>query len=994
MIKRLLIFLILLTAGFVVLFNLVDERSRPKIQPGGPEPETGHSIKMKEIEVRPSGQLHIPVQREVELSKGRMKLLPVYDLRAEDSEPRPNNTQLLKRVRVEFYEIDDTHDADREPRARRTSVMTADRALLHLSQDENGRVMVAEDKQMEFWGVKLTTAPEASVPDAEITIEHAIAVNDIEELRLWTPTDTVPVSVIARGPDGFRIKGLGIRTYLPARRGRKGEVSIQRQGVFRFTIASQPVLVRGSTTLESRGPLEFREDMATGLANVSMQDQVILRGLSTGTRLGRRLGGNDKGTPSSLDLVARGRRLDAVLVRVGQQGSKRDNGSKSSLPDTNTKVAWTRLVLRGTPVQVEGEEMRLSCDRVDVLPDLAGDPCWITASGNRPTLYHERQQARVIATRHIHLIRPLHKHAALLSGYGMPEVAMPRDHGQLIIFEGPATVVADKDQITASARGGLVANRAETGAEDNNAPMTFFGKGKVHLESPQWVVDGNRGFRLREVPLSTGTTSKPAVNRFLRLGLDDTGGSHAYRIERLPSEATTVEPFVTNGTGACHLTLRADGNGSVRLDSGNNDIRVLLGEDRGELQRVASFKARFHDKRGLLALKASGPDCPLRYKMEQVGWVVGNAAEIHVPAAGVLRLVGKPRTRIQQEQPMRIVEGREILVQRLGEKAALVHCSGDARMRMRQQEAPEAPRDRLRDRRLAHGSHQDVELLADDIRMLPYLETPTGWQVHGRGLPPGADSVLAYGHRIPYVFANGSVRLFQRDTDNKVVGRGFGDHLVLRFASSASAARIVDGRLSGMDSRLIRIDRRGNPGIAEARIIRFASDARGEHLDLLKVGDFDPRVTLPSPSPDKRPADRPGATLVTCKGNVRITPEKVRFLGPVVARAMDNNGQVDPNGLYLTACSTVMDRDPRTGEVTTIQASREIRFRMNDMEGEADEMSVDLRRTMIVARGIGRHAVLRQANGRVIKAVQVNHNYRTRQTSSWNGRIVQAARPK
>ena len=125
MIKRVLLFVVLLTTGFVVLFSLIEERNRPGINPTEQEHESGPSIKNKDMEIRPSGALHIPVQREIQLAEGRSKLLPIYDLHAEDSEPRPNNTQLLKKVLVEFYEVDETPP---EPRARRTSWMTADRA--------------------------------------------------------------------------------------------------------------------------------------------------------------------------------------------------------------------------------------------------------------------------------------------------------------------------------------------------------------------------------------------------------------------------------------------------------------------------------------------------------------------------------------------------------------------------------------------------------------------------------------------------------------------------------------------------------------------------------------------------------------------------------------------------------------------------------------------------------------------------------------------------
>ncbi|MHC4516602.1 MAG: hypothetical protein ACYS5W_23315 [Planctomycetota bacterium] len=148
MIRKILLFMILLTAGFFTLFALIDDGDKPSAGQGdvrGNEPEQPEEaqdpggILLNEkgsesaMEVRQRGRLHIPMTKEVDLGDGRMKLLPVYILDTEDSEPGPNNTQLLKKVRVEFFEVDDTQG---EPRAKRTSLLTADRALVQLSQDE------------------------------------------------------------------------------------------------------------------------------------------------------------------------------------------------------------------------------------------------------------------------------------------------------------------------------------------------------------------------------------------------------------------------------------------------------------------------------------------------------------------------------------------------------------------------------------------------------------------------------------------------------------------------------------------------------------------------------------------------------------------------------------------------------------------------------------------------------------------------------------------
>ncbi len=142
MIKRALLFLALITAGFFALFILIgdgdDQRSRTRAtEPGAgkPQEQPDSPIQMSDnaqgdVDFEVRGRLQIPVTREVPLPDGRTKLLRIYELTCEDSEPRPNNTQLLKNVRVEFFERDDTQG---EPRAKLTSWMTADRTLVQLS---------------------------------------------------------------------------------------------------------------------------------------------------------------------------------------------------------------------------------------------------------------------------------------------------------------------------------------------------------------------------------------------------------------------------------------------------------------------------------------------------------------------------------------------------------------------------------------------------------------------------------------------------------------------------------------------------------------------------------------------------------------------------------------------------------------------------------------------------------------------------------------------
>ena len=248
MIKRLLLFALLVAAGFYALFAFVGDRETRKrfeiqetTQKPGVSIQTENQNKPTEVVIR--GRLEIPVRREVQLPDGSRKALTIYKLVAEDSEPADNNTQLMHRVTIQFFDIEDKGP---NPHSKLIGTMTARTARVQLSQDKEGTALIAEDKQMEFEDVVLRTEENAPISNATMTLARAFAINGAKEFRIWTPTDDIPVRMVARGKDGFEITGLGMRAWIPARRGAEGQVKMEESGDFRFIVAKMPVLVRKS----------------------------------------------------------------------------------------------------------------------------------------------------------------------------------------------------------------------------------------------------------------------------------------------------------------------------------------------------------------------------------------------------------------------------------------------------------------------------------------------------------------------------------------------------------------------------------------------------------------------------------------------------------------------------------------------------------------------------------------------------------------------------
>ena len=126
MIRKVLLFVVLLGAGFAVMHFVIGAENFAKIG----DDEDSDPIKTVEndgtggfvvgemdrtnadtaITVKTSGALRIPHSREIELPDGTRRTLDDYVLDAKDSRPHPvlDDRMQLFEVDVEFFEIDDS----------------------------------------------------------------------------------------------------------------------------------------------------------------------------------------------------------------------------------------------------------------------------------------------------------------------------------------------------------------------------------------------------------------------------------------------------------------------------------------------------------------------------------------------------------------------------------------------------------------------------------------------------------------------------------------------------------------------------------------------------------------------------------------------------------------------------------------------------------------------------------------------------------------------
>jgi hypothetical protein len=556
----------------------------------------------------------------------------------------------------------------------------------------------------------------------------------------------------------------------------------------------------------------------------------------------------------------------------------------------------------------------------------------------------------------VHVFELRKQHGFFLESFGIGTASIPADAEQLVIFEGESTVVAPKDELTLWADQGLTVVRS--GRPEHRDYVRLRGHGNVRVTSREITAAGNKGFTLNQHPLET--QAQVRLSRTFRLGPIQPDNQHRYEVRRLGTAADPSRSIELVGSGVCSLSVTDRTLEEIHLTSLAEDIEISMDGGANQIQQLRSIDAWFDDAGIPKTFVGKGTHCVLKVEHAE-GTLRGEAEEIHGREMDWYRLVGSV-ARVEYEQQGEL-QGREIIVERLGTDDLRLRASQDARLVMDRPPSGSVAT-RLR-----------VDLRADVIRAEPFLAPPQVGAAYSAFLP----APVSLGLDARHLFAEGSVELRYAIGEGEKLQRGTcrGDLLVMR--SDREGSVFADGRLLGLPATLESVDPNGRQTIAESQRIRFFHEAQGQFLALDPVGEHLPTLRMISAADSKLP-NLPAHLQLTSEDRIEVHPDQVICLGPVAVRSLDSSGQVEPSGYALDARQLVMGRSLQ-GAIHSILARDDVRFRWNEAGGSCDELQLDLPATQLTARGSPAEV---QTPSGSFKVSQVNYNYRTKMVEAWN----------
>ena len=951
MIKKVLLFLLLLGGGYFALYSFIDASPKEQEQepsttridraPGSSPQEQGQinfaTGDNPAVGVIPDGEWRVPGYRLVALPSGDSKELLQYVLKADDSHAEPENKLVLTGVTIDFYSIDFSDPED--PVAVPTSTMVAARARLELSQDENQILHIGEDKLMEFWDVVYTAGEDSVLENLRVTLPHARVLNSADEIHLSTPNQHQPVKITSLGETSFEVTGEGLDARVPTTRGEEGDVDLSSGGFKTIRVLHNPVLVQGSTTLKSRGELRIREDNLTGSALITMTDQVEI--LQT----------DDQGRSGTREIQATGGFLEAVMTR-GEN-------------DDQTVAAWNKIVLTGSPAHlVVGSENDLTCAELAVYPSASGEPYRFTARGDEtisPVMNQviEGKASTFRSSGDVHVIQLVAHHGFYLQAFGIGSAAIPSELEQVVIFEGVTDVEAPADDLEFQASGGLTVIRSDR--PELSDYLYLNGRGEVRMSSAEVLATGNKGFSLHQKPPAPGTLGE--ISREFRLGPSQPDTQHRYEVTRLETDEERFSGIRLAGSGSCSIRMTGRRVDEVHLSSLAEDIDVAMTRDSSRMWQVRTVDAWFDPDGTPTSFIAAGSSC-LVTVANKGGTLHGTAEEIHHPGPDTYRLLGSLAE--VRHEVYGVIRGRDILAQTLSKTDFRVRARQEARLLV--EDMAVGPRETL----------VSLDLRANEIRAEPFLAPPSVVSTYRDLVPnPGA---LALQTRL--LFADGDVSLAYEVGEGVDLRTGtcIGSELVLR--SDREGVLFADGRLLGDPAVLDSVDPRGTRTLAESRRIRFFYEEEAQYLTLDPVEGHEPTLRLISVEENSVLA-APARLQLTSAGRIELGPDQVLCNGPVAVRSLDPSGQVEPMGYSLDARTLTMARTPR-GAIASLRATDEVRFRWREAVGTCEELSMDLTTNLLSALGSPAQV---QLNNQRFSVSRLEYNYQTKMVECWYGQL-------
>lgn len=947
MIRRILVFLLLLGAGITALVFAVGKDDLTRTQPpvpvagpgGAPPSEPGVRVQGAGMEVghRIVGAFRINPTRPVQRGEV-VEHLPIYQLECRDSAPVGDGMQRLDGVTVALFD-GPQHVAD----------LTAERALVALGRDERGQTSIREDKDVHLEQAVLTSRPGGDLPPVRVELALARLRLLDQEVQLFTPTDDDPVRVAIAGDRPAQLTGRGLQARLP----RDLRQQLQRLDL---VVARDAVFAADQGTIRCRGPMELVQDLAAGAGELTANQAVQLELNGAGALpLPGPAGGADPG-----GVLVQGDRLKAWL-RHGRGGRDR--------PVADGSLSWSLLQLDGAPATAQGRGTTLRGPRLTVLPTSSGTPYHFIVSGGPCQLTQDARSTAgpgvsFTAERRAHWLRPGMPAAAACRSLGFPAWTLGQlERLEVTTFVGRSHADSG-DGVEVQAERGLRVVRPD----GTDGLVISRGEGPVEIrrreDGGQLTARGDDGFLLRRGP----------DGERLQLGPEDPAAAAAHRFVMQRGD------LAIQGTGTCLLTRQPPDTVLLSLRSARSDIGGELGGARGSFAGAEAVDLRLQGET-VVACDVTGPEVRgtlLRgtevasFTARQVvqegtdGWrLLGSATTpARVQRRGTAAAGGLAAEAADLSAPV-------LRLFQLGRRSGWLLAEGNADQRVHLRAGPD------RDGRT-------VTVAADTVRLLPFALPRSVVDAHLGGLAAGLAWLPGHDLTRPWLIARGNVATAIERAEERVDATS----AVLVLAGQSQSALLVGDPDSATSARIERTEAAGRSMLGVAPRIRVGR-AAGDSLTLLptfpgRSTELPPVLVLRDPA--RQRGDGLGNLSGTCRGAIEVLPDRVLFQGPVRAQALDPAGQPDPVGMRVAAEELRMIRRPDTGEVLTIEARAGVQLDWSRIGARSSELTVDLlRSTCTVTDPVAAEVIL--PNGLRAQARHIVANYQTRALRWWHGRM-------
>lgn len=933
-----------------------------RVQGGGVGATVGHK-----------GALTFSEQRNVPIGNGRTRKDDVYILVAKDSGAVGDGLQQLIDVTLKLFD-----------KGAHAATITASDAFIELGRNPNGDPSFDEQKKIDVRGAIITAEPGSQMEGLRLELGDAIIVLGDNEIQLTTEPDQ-SIAMTLAGKQTITLTGKGATARLP----RNTNSGLRQAQVI---IQTDPVLTTDDLTLTADGRMRYIEDTVSGAVQISLDDNVELEILNSTLKLSDAQDAKTVTGQAKSTSTAHGDQFTGSLLRNKSKVRQKRN------PDDKLRsgsISWQRLVLIGAPATIDVPGIRVITPRIMVRPGPLGDPFIITTYGGESRVEQThlfpnskfRDLVTTSSPRRIHIARPSSSAGALHRGMGFPQWTLrPLEQQQIIIYEGAARFESGARTITAS--DGLVVYGRIDGATG-----IVQGFGEIEVLQAATAKSHEQDAQPALVAKSSDGVLLTVGKSFERIQLGPANDQSSVR-SREHRYSIQYGAAALRGVGGC-IVERTGNRTRLELRAPFDQIEADFHSEETQLRNVRQLLAAF-DGEVLTDLDVGG--LPVRATFKKQDEVIeARAPRLRQISQRSIRLLPMdldespwsemneidrtPRLmrtwnasgegEILRQQSVEVT-GPRIDVHHAGGRHAIIdaHASGE-----------DIPRIYAKVPQPGSSEPATVTCAARRLRVLPFAVTPEVRRVLFAGATGVVPDIITHSLSKPWLLVD-DVRDFQLDDEKQGHITGSGKRLLI---SQGGKALLFIGDADAQTQTVVRRSFDGRTVMLEGARVRVSND---DAVRLSALGSFSNRSTFMPPTMTLLEPTSNGILAnmrATCRGDIYVDPEAVRYGGPVEAQGIKADGQNDPDGINIDAKELIMTRlvkgggpdlsSGNPGDIAMIKG-KDVVIDWTQLDATAATIELDIQRGHCTASDPD-GAIVKLPDGRTLRTAWAFVNYKT-----------------